>query len=108
MQLQKIAGWLMVLSGITHPSQLILYGTGPDILGPALFGAIFLPLGLWLLTGRRVALWVGAVLPLLAGIGSVYRILESTPSPLTHVHALLDFVVVGLCLAALIRTREPR
>ena len=98
MKLHKIAGWLMVLSGMTHPGQLLLFGTGPDIAGPALFGT----------TGSWAALWVGVALPLLGGIGSVYRIVESTPNPFTHFHAALDFVVVGLCLSALARKRGAR
>ena len=33
------------------------------------------------------------------------RILDGSPNPLTHFHAAIDFVVVGLCAATLIRNR---
>ncbi len=105
MTLQRLAGALMVLSGITHPSQILLYGTTPEVVQPSLVGALFLPLGLWLLSGRRAPLWVGVAFPLVGGIASVLRILDGSPNPLTHFHATIDFVVVGLCAMALVRKR---
>ncbi|MCZ6830757.1 MAG: hypothetical protein O7F73_14450 [Gammaproteobacteria bacterium] len=103
---QKIAAGLMILSGLTHPSQLLIYGTGPDIRGPALFGVLYLLVGLGLLTRYRAALWVGVVLPLLGGLGSIYRLVALEPTAFTLFHTIIDFVVVMLCIRVLFATGE--
>ena len=100
---QKIAAGLMLLSGLTHPAQLLLFDLAPESMGPARAGAVFFLVGLGLLTRFRAALVVGILLPLLGGVGSVQRILEGSPTtPLTPFHAALDFVVAGLCVSLLI------
>ena len=98
---QRIAAYLMLLSGITHPAQMLFYGTDPEVRGPAMSGIIFFFVGLGLLTRFRLALVVAIVLPLLGGIGAVNRILDGTPTAFTYFHAVVDFVVIGLCVAAL-------
>lgn len=96
---QTIAAGLMLLSGVTHPAQMLIYGAGPEIRGPAMSGMIFLLVGLGLLTRFRIALFVAIVLPLLGGIGALYRIVEAAPTAFTYFHAAIDFVVVGSCVA---------
>lgn len=100
---QKIAAGSMLLSGITHPLQPLLFDLTPETAGPARFGAVFFLVGLGLLTRSRIALVIGILLPLLGGVGSVQRLLAGDPTtPLTPVHAGIDFLVVGLCLATLV------
>ena len=104
---QKIAAGLMLLSGITHPSQLFLFDLTPETAGPAKFGAIFFLVGLGLLTRFRVALVIAILLTLLGGVGSVQRLAAGDPTtPLTPIHAGIDFVVIGLCVTALIQRRN--
>jgi len=105
---QKIAAGLMLLSGITHPLQLLIYGTAPEIREPALAGSLFFLVGLGLLSRYRIALWIAIVLPLLGGSGALVRIFSANPTPFTYFHTLIDFVVVGLCIhvLALGRTRS--
>jgi hypothetical protein len=93
----------MLFSGITHPAQMLFYGTDPEIRGPAMSGILFFFVGLFLLTRFRLALWVAIVLPLMGGVGAVYRIVDATPTAFTYFHALIDFVVVGLCVLVLFR-----
>jgi hypothetical protein len=99
---QKITAGLMLLSGITHPLQLLIYGTAPEIRQPALAGSIFFLVGLGLLTRYRIALVIAIVLPLLGGCGALVRIFTASPTPFTYFHAAIDFVVVGLCLYMLV------
>ena len=103
---QKIAAGLMILSGLTHPSQLLVYGNTPDIRGPALFGVLFLFVGLSLLTRFQAALWVGVLLPLIGGIGSIYRLVALEPTGFTLFHTIIDFVVVALCAIVLLNIRR--
>ena len=106
LNIQKIAAGLMILSGLTHPSQLLVYGMGPDIRGPALFGVLYLFVGLGLLTRYRAALWVAVVLPLLGGLGSIYRLVALDPTAFTLFHTIIDFVVAALCIRVLLAARE--
>ncbi len=99
--IQRTAAGLMLLSGITHPMQILVYGTAPEIAEPARAGSIFLLVGLGLLTRYRVALWVGIVLPLLGGSAAVLRIVAADPTAFTWFHAAIDFVVVGCCVGVL-------
>lgn len=98
---RKTAACLMLLSGVTHPLQMLFYGTSSAIQGPALQGMVFLLVGAGLLTRSRLALWVAIALPGLGGIGAVYRIVADVPTAFTYFHALLDFTVVGLAIACL-------
>jgi hypothetical protein len=105
---QKIAAGLMLLSGITHPAQMLVYGMDPEIRGPAQSGMIFLLVGAGLLTRYRVALYVAIVLPLMGGMGALYRIFAAEPTAFTYFHAAIDFVVVGLCIAVLVSPRPSQ
>jgi hypothetical protein len=105
---RKIAAYLMILSGITHPAQILVYGARPEISGPAMQGTLFLLVGALLLTRYRAALWIAVVLPLMGGAGAVYRIAALDPTAFTYFHALIDFVVVGLAIKCLAQPKnEP-
>ena len=105
MNLRKLAAGLMIYSGISHPSQLLIYGMDdPQLVQTSLIGVSFLFVGLFLLTQKRAALWVGAVLPLLFGLGAAGKILFMDPNVFTYIHTAIDFVVSGLCIALL---RKP-
>jgi hypothetical protein len=103
---QRIAAYMMLLSGITHPAQMLFYGMAPEIRDPATAGIIFFPVGLGLLTRFRLALFVAITLPLLGGMAALLRIFNATPTPFTYFHALIDFAVVGLCIATFVTTRS--
>ena len=98
---RKIAAYLMLLSGLTHPAQMLVYGTAPEIRGPAISGMIFLVVGAALLTPWRSVLWVAIALPLAGGLGAAFRIVADVPTAFTYFHALIDFAVVGLAGASL-------
>jgi hypothetical protein len=104
---RKTAGYLMLLSGVTHPAQMLFYGTSPEVLGPALQGSTFLLVGALLLTPYRFALWVAIALPGMGGAGAVYRILALEPTAFTYFHALIDLVVVALAIVCL-AGKDPR
>lgn len=105
---QKIAAGLMLLSGLTHPSQLLIYGTSdPNLVNSSLMGTLFLVVGACLLTGKRWSLWLGAILPLLFGLGATYRILTQDITPFSYLHTVIDFAVVALCVLQLREQQKP-
>jgi hypothetical protein len=107
MNKQKLAACLMLFSGISHPTQLLIYGTSdPTLVNSSLMGTSFLFVGAMLLTGRRWALWVGAIQPLIFGIGACYRIATEDVTPFSYLHTVIDFVVVALCIIALKNSSE--
>ena len=67
----------------------------------SLFGSSFLIVAALLATQWRAGLWVGAIWPLLLGLGASYRIIALDPTPQTYLFTLIDFVVVGLCITCL-------
>jgi len=98
MNKRMLAAGLMLFSGLSHPSQLLIYGTqNPELVRPALAGTVFLLVGLFLLTQKRAALWLGLLLPLTFGIGASFRIVTQDPTVFTYLHTAIDFVVAALC-----------
>ena len=104
---RKIAAWLMLLSGVTHPAQMLYYGTAPEIRSPALTGMVFLLVGAGLLTQSRKALWWAVAVPFVLGLGAVYRIVADIPVVPSYFHAAIDFTVVGLAIACLRERTAP-
>lgn len=99
---RKTAAGLMLFSGAAHVAQLFILGTdNPNNVNGSLFGATFLVVGALLLTQWRAALWVGAIWPLLLGLGATYRIVALDPTPQTYLFTLIDYVVVVLCILCL-------
>ena len=103
----KIAACLMLFSGLSHPSQLLIYGTDdPNLVKSSLAGTLFLLVGACLLTGKRWSLWLGATLPLLFGIGATIRIFTQDVTPFSYLHTAIDFIVVALCMIQLINQKQ--
>ena len=99
---RKIAAYLMLFSGVAHVAQLFILGTdNPNNVNGSLFGSSFLIVGALLLTQWRIGLWVGAVWPLLLGLGASYRIIALDPTPLTYLFTAIDFIVAPLCISCL-------
>ena len=104
----RLAAVLMLFSGLSHPSQLLIYDTDdPQMVTPALLGTLFLLLGAFLSTGKRAALWAGAIFAFLFGLNAAFRILTQDPNIMSYMLAAVDFVVVTLCVEALCMPARP-
>lgn len=100
----RIAAGLMLFSGVSHPSQLLIYGTGdPALVNASLMGTLFLLVGIALLSKRRWALWLGVILPGLFGLGALFRIFTESVTPFSYLHILIDAAVVVICLRDLMK-----
>ncbi|BAU64427.1 hypothetical protein STA3757_17990 [Stanieria sp. NIES-3757] len=106
MNLRKLAGMLMLISGVTHLMQLLVYSLEAHVLGAAAFGIVYLIIGFLLLRSRRLALWLGAILPTIGGILGVYRFLFLHPNSFTIFHVAIDLIVVPICINNLRKKRK--
>ncbi len=86
---------------MTHVLQLKVSPLEHHVIGAAGFGIIYLVIGLLILRGNRLSLWLGAILPSIGGILGVYRFLFLYPNPFTIFHVGIDLVVVPICIYSL-------
>ena len=102
-RIRQLAGMLMIISSVTHVLQLKVYPLEHHVIGAAGFGIIYLVIGLLLLRGNLLSLWLGAILPSIGGILGVYRFLFLHPNPFTIFHVVIDLVVVPICIYSLMK-----
>ena len=98
MKTLKLAGMLMLISGVTHVIQLQVYPLEHHVIGAAGFGIIYFFIGIFLLRRRRWAMWLGAILPTIGGILGLYRFFFLHPNPFTVFHVIVDLIVVPICI----------
>ncbi|EKT4502980.1 hypothetical protein RDI61_15485 [Pseudomonas plecoglossicida] len=96
--IRKLSAALMLLSGVTHLSQLVVYGFALNVIGAATFGAIYLVVGIYLLKPGTLGLWLGSYLPLAGGIMGACRYLLVHNNPFSLFHIGIDLIVVPSCL----------
>ena len=102
---RKLAASLMLLSGLTHVSQLAVYGTESHVIGAAVFGIIYFAIGCLLLGHSRLALWLGVVLPSIGTTAGIYRLAVIQVNPFTFFHLVINLFVIPICLYWLIQSR---
>lgn len=108
-EIRKLAGILLTISGVTHILQLLVYPPHFHVIGAVIFGIIYLSIGFFiLLKNRRIALWFGAILPTIGGILGLYRFFFLQPNPFTIFHILIDLIVVPICIYKLKIDRQKR
>lgn len=102
-QLRLLAGGLLIMSACTHTIQVFVYGGIWHNVGAALYGAMYLFLGIGLIQylDKRGLVALCCILPLIGGVGGVIRFLFLH----THVanyfiilHVLIDIVVVPVSI----------
>lgn len=102
---RKAAVGLLMLTGVTHLSQLLVYRWDDDVLAAATFGAIYLTVGAALMRRPgRVTLWLAIALPIIGGALGISRSLNY-PNAFSIPHVLIDLIIAPLCIALL--STEP-
>ncbi len=104
---RKLAGVLMLISAVTHTSELFVFGWSPVIAIVLGFAVAFGCIGVFLLREGDRVLWWGAILPSIAivlGIGNSIR--NGAIHPYTIWHLIVDFTVVPICVYHLVRNRK--
>jgi len=105
-RIRVLAASLMLVSGVTHVSQLAIYGAQGSVIGAAAFGVIYFIIGLFLLGKGRAVLWAGAVLPSIGLFAGTYRFFFLHQNPFTIFHFLIDLVVIPCCTVLIIRGKD--
>ena len=103
MKLRFLAGLLLIISAFTHTLQVFVYGGVWHNVGAAMYGAMYLFLGIGLIQYLKTKGLVLAciVLPLVGGIGGVIRFLflhTEVVNLFIILHVLIDIVVVPSCI----------
>ncbi|MGI5171009.1 hypothetical protein ACQEU3_42325 [Spirillospora sp. CA-253888] len=105
---RQAAGWLLLLSAVTHVLQVPVYGTEGNVLGAAGFGVVYAVIGAGLLRGRPWAVPAAVVLPLIGGTLGVLRFLFFHSNPFSVWHVALDLVIVPLAITCYLKVRAGR
>ncbi|HOJ30099.1 MAG: hypothetical protein GYA16_03590 [Spirochaetes bacterium] len=100
------AGILLILSGCTHLTQLVVYQHHGHVIAASLFGLAYLVIGILLVIEKQWVLWIATLLPLIGGILGVIRFIYMHTNPFSFFHVLLDMVIVPFCLYVLVRKKD--
>ncbi|MHA2026926.1 MAG: hypothetical protein ACW98U_13585 [Candidatus Thorarchaeota archaeon] len=113
-RLRLLAGGLLILSAFTHTLQVFVYGGVWHNIGAALYGAMYLFLGVGLIRflDKKGLVALCVILPLIGGVGGVIRFffLHTEAANLFIIlHVLIDVVVVPACILIFrsMRTVKP-
>ena len=103
---RNVAATLLTLSGISHIANLWFTDIDGTALGGALFGALYIIIGIGLYGQSRFALFLAIVIP----AGGAWLILTHTPlapyGALERSQLAVDLIVIVLCTRVLIAVRN--
>ncbi|MFW9834858.1 MAG: hypothetical protein ACFFEK_12740 [Candidatus Thorarchaeota archaeon] len=102
-RLRLLASGLLIISAVTHTLQVFVYGEAGYNIGAAVYGAMYLFLGIGLIRylDKRGLVALCVILPLIGGVGGVIRFLfihTHTANYFIILHVLIDLVVVPVSL----------
>jgi uncharacterized membrane protein HdeD (DUF308 family) len=114
-KLRYFAGILLIASAITHTLQLFVFGFSSGQISAALYGAMYLVLGILLLKVKnsQILLILCIILPAVGGTLGIIRFIDM----LTHedvfnyfiiFHVIVDIIVVPICIYLLIKVRANK
>lgn len=101
-RLRLLAGSLLIVSAFTHTLQVFVYGGVWHNIGAALYGAMYLFLGIGLIRflDKKGLVLLCVILPLIGGVGGVIRFFffhTETANLFIILHVLIDIIVVPAC-----------
>ena len=100
-----ISGILLVISGVTHISQLWVYPTDVSAIGASIFGILYFVIGVILLLKYEAGLWLSIIFPVIGGVLGVYRFIFLHSNPFTIFHLIIDIIVITLSTYAIFKKR---
>jgi hypothetical protein len=96
--LRLLAASLLIFTGIIHLAMAAIAADSPMAPGSALFGAIYLVLGIGLFMGRRIFYYLGAVVTVVGLMVGVYAYVAVSPEPVILPLAAVDIIIILCCL----------
>jgi hypothetical protein len=97
-----LAAVLLLLTGVLHVIQLLLAKLDPGTIITVIFGVIYLVIAFFLFRGGKVALWFGAIVPLMGLLLAIVGML-TTPTLLGAIFIAIDGVIIACCSILLFR-----
>jgi hypothetical protein len=97
--MSKFAGILLMISGVTHVTQLFIYPPTSNVMGASLFGVLYFFIGMKIFKKETIRFyWAGAVYPTIGGMLGVYRYNYLHGNPFSIFHVGVDIIVVPICI----------
>ena len=97
--MSKFAGILLMISGVTHVTQLFVYPPTSNVIGAFLFGVLYFFIGIKIFEKETISFyWAGAVYPTIGGMLGVYRYIYLHDTPFIIFHVVVDIIVVPICI----------
>ena len=94
---QRFAAALLTVSSMTHVAQLALYSLETHVIAAAAFGVVYFAVGVLLIRGHRVGLWLAIAFPSVGGVLGVWRFMFVHRNPFSVLHIAIDVLVVLIC-----------
>ena len=93
---------LLLFTGVAHLT-IAVFGTGTMAQGSALFGVLYLILGIGLFTGRRLFNYLGAIVTVLGLFVGIYAYIAISPAQVILPLAAVDAIIILCCLYLIFR-----
>jgi hypothetical protein len=100
--IRLLAGFLLVLTGIIHLA-LIVFSTGMEIAVMAIFGLLYVIIGIGLFFRKRFFIYSGLVVPMLGAFLGAYSYLVMKPEIITLFFISIDIAVILCCCYLLVK-----
>ena len=94
--IRLLAAFLLVLTGIIHLA-LIVFSSGMEIAVMAIFGLLYVIMGVGLFFRKRFFIYSGLVVPMLGALLGAYSYLVMKPENMTLILISIDIVVIFCC-----------
>ncbi|MDA8054266.1 MAG: hypothetical protein M0Z77_01270 [Thermoplasmatales archaeon] len=98
-----IPSFLLLLSFLTHDSQLLVYKISVSLIVVALFGVFYLVIAIFLLLGNRFSPVAGSIVPAIGASLGIYRFFIIAPNPFSVFNVCLDAIIVPFSLILYMR-----
>lgn len=101
-----VAAGLLLLTGLLHTIQILLTRViDPGVIITVTFGVIYLVLGFLLFRGKRIILWIAAIVPLV-GIALAMIGMLTNPTVLGGAFILIDIIISACCFYLISRQKK--
>ena len=92
-----LAASLLVFTGVFHLALAAYSAQSVMAPGSALFGVLFVIVGIGLFLGRRLFIYLGMIIPIVGIIVGTYAYVAISPEPVIPVAAAIDIIIILCC-----------
>ena len=104
--LRLLAASLLVFTGVVHLVMAALAAGSVMAPGSALFGVLYVVLGIGLFSGRRLFNYLGAVITVVGLMVGTYAYVAISPEPVIPPLAVIDIIIILCCCYLIIHKKS--